>query len=267
MNYINSINISTLIEDIRKATVLIDSQLEQFKHCLCFTFVDRKPDQMCLHCAIKSHTKRMNDYQTALQAINKNTIYFPRFIDIEAMAHAINTATDYKTEVSYRYDKKGKIVGAELHCRYSHYAMDGNGYHVGYEEVLFKLKGIEKSSLGIHSFPTVISAFVVNTEDVIIKVLSLPPEDKPTNESHRDDCPNRKRKRQNNWEECDCLDFNEGYYPPDEDFFYQEWENIVYQAMKHIPIAEFSNEPERVWTLGDIEYNIDKNTIDGREIE
>uniref|UniRef100_A0A6M3L1W1 Uncharacterized protein n=1 Tax=viral metagenome TaxID=1070528 RepID=A0A6M3L1W1_9ZZZZ len=45
----------------------------------------------------------------------------------------------------------------ELRATYSRYAMDGNGYHVGYEETAIQWKVYSKEELGIMGIPTCIS--------------------------------------------------------------------------------------------------------------
>jgi hypothetical protein len=136
----------------------------------------------------------------------KNTIFNVEFFDAEALCQTINQQKPFGfigAGFIAKHNKKGKLIKMELFINYERYAMNGAGFHVGYEQVEFTLNCIKKSSLDILSFPHILSSYVIMPSQVTIQYKSMPEEDKPLNTDHEKDCPNYKRKNSNKWEYCD----------------------------------------------------------------
>ena len=49
---------------------------------------------------------------------------------------------------------------------------------------------------------------------------------------------------------------DEGYYPPDEDFLYQEGDYIIGEILDNLPVAWFDKDT-RTWSIGDHQYALD----------
>jgi hypothetical protein len=104
--------------------------------------------------------------------------------------------------------------------------------------------------LGIAGLPYLLSSWVVNPNEFEIIDRNLPPNDEPDPEyNHDDDCPFKGQA----FDDCDCLEFYDGYYQPDDDFFYQEIQSIL-ESCNWIE-AEFDPDT-RKWTLGYTSFDV-----------
>ena len=199
---------------------------------------------------------------------NKNTIYNIQAIDAEALAITLETESNIdKVELNYfKNDIDSDCCNLKIY--YSRYAMDGNGSHVGYENIIFKLTGYKKSDFNLPGIPYIISEFIVFPDQIEIVARDLPKEEIPTFASHKFDCINYKIHNPDDWEDCDCLDCFNGYYPPDDDFFYEEINYIINDAIEHLPEAIFDdNGKDQIWILGSNVYNMNKMTLNGKSIK
>ena len=98
--------------------------------------------------------------------------------------------------------------------------------------------------------PYLLSSWVVNPNEYEIINKDLPDEEEPI---HNDDC--EFKDDPDSFDNCDCAEFWEGYYPPDDDFFYQEMESILEWA--NWVEAEFDPDT-REWTLGYTSFNVNE---------
>lgn len=120
----------------------------------------------------------------------------------------------------------------------SRYAMDGVGYHVGYESYegtmrLVSKRENERNSMQIKVDP--FAAWLVDLATLDVRLVDAPDEYEP-----ECDCCE---------ENCTCLDgCDGGYSKPDDDFVWQEVDHIVTQA-KETPLVWSFNNGE--WSIVD----------------
>lgn len=265
MDYLNHVNLKDVINnlnDIRRNLIGIGGN-----QLISHTFVE----SLC-NDSIDTLDKIINK-----QLINliPNTIFAPLYVDIYAFKYTLeefgqsidNVEIEYEYndgEISDIYFPKDEILNCILKVYYSHYAMDGNGYHVGYENVLFTFQGINRMELGLTTgYPGNLSSWVINPTEFDVTILDLPNEDIIEYNNHDDDCEIFKDddgneidtdiiKHDDVSQNCSCglIDNWNGYYPPDNDFFYSEMENIVHYIMNNnkLPDATFDNETS-TWNI------------------
>jgi hypothetical protein len=147
-------------------------------------------------------------------------------------------------------DPDQKPIGFTIFVKTSRYAMNGSGFHVGYEIITYKWKAYSKRELGITGVPYLLSSWVVNPNEFEIESRELPPDEIP---EHDPEC--KYKNDPNSFDNCDCGEWFEGYYHPDDDFFYQEIQSIL-ESCNWIE-AEF-NSDTREWTLGYTSFNVEE---------
>jgi hypothetical protein len=224
--------------------------------CQCHT-----PIQIgkCFICRVQEVIDDLSCLKSHLKPIAKNTINSIQFIDVESFCCTLGKQSNidsieikptwnFKNDDWNPDDDENKPIGYDIFVKYSRYTMDGNGYHVGYENVTFIWKAISKRELGITGIPYLLSSWVVNPDEFEIHLKDLPANDIP---EHDPDCIYKAEDFAN----CDCADSFEGYFRPEDDFFYQEINNTLEQC-EWIE-AEF-NSDEREWTLGNVSYNLNE---------
>lgn len=150
------------------------------------------------------------------------------------------------------------------------YAMDGNGVFVGYEEFTGKLLLHRKSEFSIPGIPWMISPYVVFPSQLDIDEYTCPEEHIYTEEeiiNFLEDSDDKDWKSLTE-EEIDKLSMEDlwdfanknglgenDYYPPDEDFIYQELEHFLNQAIDELP--EYSFDPKAAeWSLEELTWKI-----------
>ena len=155
-------------------------------------------------------------------------------------------------------EPKNKKENAKLRIHYSNYAMNGYGYYVGYENIVFVTDCIKKSDLDLSGIPYMLSEYVIDPFKFEIESKDCPPEETPTFDSHDKNCKvhryrwNPEKNPYPDYCDCGCNENFEGYYPPDDDFFYLEINHLIHLILEdkhYIPEAIFDSE-KREWSIG-----------------
>jgi len=227
-----------------------------FTNCNCGT-----PNQIgkCFNCRVQEVIDDLSCLKSHLEPLAKNTVNSIQFIDVESFCYTLGKRSDIHSiqiepiwmDDNDQHNSNYHIKGYSILAKYSRYTMDGMGYHVGYENVIFKWIAKSKRELGITGIPYLLSSWVINPNDFEIESKDLPENDNP---EHDSDCQyygieNNKL----DFDNCDCADMFEGYYQPDDDFFYEEMNHILEQC--DWIEAEF-NSDTREWKLGLTSFNI-----------
>jgi len=256
----NHTTINQIITDLNKSINehIIAKDLF-FTNCNCNT-----PSQIgkCFNCRVQEVIDDLNCLKANLEPIAINTINHVQLIDAEAFRSALDNDGAIKSVNCYPvfnnpdaeldYPLIEQPDSFAIDASIERFAMDGNGFHVGYEIVTFQWKAISKRQLEIYGIPLLLSSWVINPLSYEIINKELPFNEEPdTNESHYDNC---KFKGQS-FDDCNCADNWEGYYQPDDDFFHQEIQSIL--SMIKYPEATF-NADKREWTLGDVSFNLNE---------
>jgi hypothetical protein len=253
--------IKSIIKDLDKSIVLhIDSIENNFKSCYCPKSNSMK-DQKCVYCQLKEVIDDLDCLKSHLKPIAKNTVNSIQFIDVESFCYTLGKQSNidsisiepkWASDSDYRADLTSdqKPIGFDIFVKYSRYTMDGNGYHVGYENVKFNWKAINKRELGITGIPYLLSSWVVNPNEFEIKSKDLPDNDDP---EHDPEC--EFKDDSDSFDDCSCADSFEGYFQPEDDFFYTEMNHILEQC--DWIEAEFSSDT-REWQLGFTSFNLNE---------
>jgi len=243
--------IQTIIKDLDKSIVLhIDSIENNFKSCYC-PESNSMNDQKCVHCELKEVIDDLSCLKSHLKPLDKNTINSIQFIDVESFCYTLGKQSNIDSiEIEPTYDTLGQVIGFDIFANYSRYTMDGSGYHVGYENVRFKWSAIDKRQLDITGVPYLLSSWVVNPDSFEIDSKDLPDNDNP---EHDSDC--EFNDDPDSFDNCDCADCFEGYFQPDDDFFYQDMDHILEQC--NWVEAEF-NSDRREWKLGFTSFDLNE---------
>ena len=246
--------INQIIIDLNKSIELHQLLPVLYPNCTCNASKDNK----CFKCKTEEAIDDLSCLKSHLKPINRNTISHIQFIDVEAFAYSMGKTGHVESidieptwdtpdpEPNTIPDPDQKPIGFNIFIKTSRYAMDGNGFHVGYETITYKWKAYSKRELGITGIPYLLSAWVVNPNEFEIHSKDLPCEDVPEHES---DC----QFKGECFDNCDCADFFEGYWHPDDHFFYQEIQSILDSC--NWTNAEFDSET-REWTLGFTSFNV-----------
>jgi len=211
----------------------------------------------CHHCQLLEMIDDLNCLYSHLKPFAKNTVNSIQFIDVESFCYTLGKQSNIDSisiEPVWKFenddwninDNENKPIGFSILANYSRYTMDGSGYHVGYENVTYKWEAICKEQLGIIGIPKLLSNWVVNPNEFEIESKDLPENDIPEHES---DC------NETEFDNCICADMFEGYYQPDDDFFYEEMNHIL-EFCDWIE-AEF-NPDTREWTLGYTSFDLNE---------
>jgi len=268
-NYINGISIDQIISTLNKAIPLIESQSNQ---------LNQQPDDpmnATMKAALQLHSDQIHSITTLLRSINKNTIHPINFVDALAMKEAleeygspiesVDILPMWHNSNQSPDDSNPDYFIMVIH--YSRYSLNPIGYHNGYEKVIFEWKLYFKKELGLSGIPYNLSHLVCIPQCDQLEIVnkSLPDEEFPNNDSHEPDCEVFKRSLLHPWnpedepfpDDCTCglNEQWEGYSHPDDEFFYQEMENIIgiIMANNFIPDAKF-DPTKSEWTLGDQSY-------------
>lgn len=155
----------------------------------------------------------------------KNTIYKLQAIDLIALYESLR-------ELNYNPD----VRDDRLYFYVSRYAMDGIGYHVGYEQYEGYLPIFQKSQFYIAGLPTSIFPDVVFPSTLEIGDIESAVDEEEYNKDLDDDSDG-------------------GYYGPDEDFAFSELEYALNEAIKNLPEAEFDKDT-KTWSCGYFKMSI-----------
>lgn len=258
MMNMNHTVIQNMIQDLTNSIAYHTDSIENIHdHCEC---PDPKPiDEKCYHCNLQEVIDDLDCLRTHLEPFAKSTITSIQFVDAEAFRYALDQSGRFKrvncfptfTDQNQLYNYAAPIDadGFTIEAVIERYAMDGNGYHVGYESITYQWKLINKHEIGVIGIPYLLSAWVVNPNEYEITNKDLPPEDKPVHDPECEfDDPIE-------FDNCDCAEFFEGYFHPEDDFFDQEVQSAIEEL--NYPDAEF-NSDKREWTLGDMSYEMDE---------
>ena len=253
---IDSKVVKQMIEDLTNSIAYHTDHMENIHdHCEC---PDEKPsNEKCYHCNLQEVIDDLDCLKANLEPISMNTLHHIQLIDAEAFRYAMEHSgmihsiscypifNDPNSEFNYPEVKADSFA---IDVKTSRFAMDGNGFHVGYETVIYQWKAIRKADLNIYGgIPRLLSNWVIDPDNYEIIEKDLPPDEDPI---HDDDC---EFKGTDDWDQCDCNEYWNGYFRPDDDFFHQEIQAIIDQ-LKY-PEAKF-NADEREWTLGDCRFNL-----------
>ena len=148
----------------------------------------------------------------------KNTIYPLMAIDLTAFIEYLEHERKDYTLVKVNHGKKI----SKLKFTLDRYTMDTNGYHIGYEYYHVEIKVYPKKKFNIYGFPSELSAEVIFPNSFTYKA-KCP---KPIYNEDKDE-----------YGERECL-----YYPPDDDFIWQEINSFIERGIKEMPSALFYKE-------------------------
>ena len=272
MDYINGVSIKSVIETLARTEQLLNDSLTD-EDCYAnesFSETETIGEKHCYHCQATKSIEQITNQINSLQTLLPNTLYHNLYVDayalkeaLEQFGHPIGSVFIHECwndETAELNPDQFPPDYYKMEVNYSRYTMDGNGYHVGYEDVVFVAKCIPKSNLKLHGIPYKLSPFVVNPDSFEIESKSLPPEELSYIDSHDSDCEVFKREEGNEWnpEEdhypddctCYCNDFWNGYFPPDDDFFETEIDQIISSIIQSkLPVAEYNKESNE-WSIG-----------------
>ena len=170
----------------------------------------------------------------------KNTIYNIQAIDLTAFIESIeNLRNNYlmidEYELRYKDTNKQKIKAIEVLI--TRQAMNQTGYRVGTEYCKITFKVYQKKEFNVNRLPVGFS------EEIIF----------PDCYTFKTNCPKKQYSEdKDEFGERECL-----YFPPDDEFWYQEIDCIMNDIIENLPIAEF-NSKERQWNIGSSYWNLDK---------
>jgi len=250
--------IKQIISDLDKSIDLHRLIKVLYPNCTCNNASESI--KKCFLCKCKEAIDDLDCLKSHLEPISKNTINHLQLIEAEAFRFALNEHLSFNESVrcypiyndpnaDHNSDPKDADSFA-IECTTSRYAMDGNGYHVGYENVTYQWKAMRKSDLNLRGIPLLLSNWVIDPTNYEIIKKDLPDNELPDpDHSHDDDCEFKGK----GFDDCDCAEYFEGYWQPDDDFFYQEMESIIDQ-LKY-PEAEFDSD-KREWQLGEVSFNL-----------
>ena len=252
--------IDSIINDVDKSIELHRLIPVLYPHCTCNASKDNK----CFKCKSLEAIDDLDCLISHLKPLNRNTIHHVQWIDVESFCYSLGkTGQINSIEIqpifngpNPEHPNSEPPIGFTIHVTpTSRFAMDGNGFHVGYETVTYEWKAYSKHELGIAGLPYLLSSWVVNPNEYEIINKDLPDEEEPI---HNDDCE-FKDDDPDSFDNCDCAEFWEGYYPPDDDFFYEEINSIL--EFTNWVEAEF--DPDiREWTLGYTSFNVNEYQTD-----
>ena len=253
MMQLNQKVIDSIIKDVDKSIELHRLIPVLYPHCTCNASKDNK----CFKCKSLEAIDDLDCLISHLKPLNRNTIHHVQWIDVESFCYSLGkTGQINSIEIQPIFSSPNpEQPNSELPIGFnilvtptSRFAMDGNGFHVGYETVTYKWIAYSKRELGIAGLPYLLSSWVVNPNEFEIESKDLPDEEEPI---HQDDC--EFKDDPDSFDNCDCAEFWNGYYPPDDDFFYQEIHSIL-ESTNWVE-AEFDPDT-REWTLGYTSFNV-----------
>ena len=261
MMNLNHTTIIQIIHDLNRSIGLHNTSLDSEE---CWkNQIDEVNESNCYHCQLEDIIDDLDCLKSHLIPIAKSTISSIQFVDAEAFRFALaesgqfNSVRCYPTFIDdngeYNYNCPKDADGFAIEVTIERYAMDGNGYHVGYESATFKWNCIDKHELGIAGIPYLLSKWVVNPEQYELIQMDHPKVDDP---DHDPDCELNKEDSDG---DCDCGAFESMYYPADDDFWYSEMDSRL-DSIEY-PDAEY-NPDKREWQLGDMSYSLEEFNSD-----
>jgi len=172
-----------------------------------------------------------------------------------------------------------------IYCTIERYAMDGHGYHVGYERFKYTIGPLlTKERMGVYNMgPWGLSKYVFLHADITnceVKVIPAEEEHRPTKtelieyiiEMRKGEYTKTELRKMSKDEIEDIasnLGYYDGvYYPADEDFAYEVFrvtmEDIVLKIIDENPNDwEYTYNAEGgYWSLGDLIWDIENNTYE-----
>lgn len=164
--------------------------------------------------------------------------------------------------VSVDLDEQNEILEFTIH----RYAMDGNGYHVGYEEFVSQFKLYSKSDFEV----TEMSPYNLSNYFLFPHLLEIDVTPAIEEKEYSMDDAIQYLKDNYGYDDSDIANLEEevmqeaydkgmgegNYFPPDEDFAWQcAIQPVIEEALANLISAEFDSET-RTWTLGDYEYKV-----------
>lgn len=267
MDYINGINIKGLINEIKHAIILQDKIRMDF-------ISNPDKDDAINNAMIKTVEQHINGLHSTIKkliTLKANTYYNKMYVDAMALKEALETYgnpidsvewypmwNDPNAESNYP-DIPPDYFQMRLH--YSRYAMDGNGFHIGYENVTFITNAIRKKDLKLYGIPYNLSEYVIDPESFEIESKDLPSNEFPNESNHESNCEVFQRSLLHPWNPkdepfpddctCECNDNWNGYYQPEDDFFETELDCLINSILQsELPEAEFNPETSE-WSIGD----------------
>ena len=236
----------------------LDKSIEFHNHAIgeeeCFKH--EVSESNCHHCQLSKIIDDLDCLKSHLEPFNKNTVNSIQFIDVESFCYTLGKQSNIdliSIEPVWETIGDDEPIGYSILAKYSRYTMDGMGSHVGYENIVYKWKAICKEQLGITGIPKLLSNWVVNPDEFEIESKELPPDDIP---EHDSDCYiNINAESDLSDCDCNCADMFEGYYQPDDDFFYSEMNHILEQCNW---IEANFNSDRREWTLGYTSFDLNE---------
>ena len=185
-------------------------------------------------------------------------------VDAEALRQALESMCDY-VNISYENEL--------LYFTTTRYATNANGYHVGYERFTGELKLYNKSEFRVHSMsPYALSGYFVVPD--ALSVASIEPAEQLKEYTKEEALEFLiEHNKWSSWipnyvnlldhyaddellQEAYDRGMGEGdYFPPDDDFAYEELNHALNEALDCLPAATFDPNT-RTWHLGSLEWKI-----------
>lgn len=179
------------------------------------------------------------------------------YVDLEALVQAMHSNPYTRpsafwifeggNEIAYDYFRNrpynpvDKEQGAPIYLCFlvEREAYNTNGFRVGTEEFTGSIRVFTRRELCLYGPPQNVFPYVVFPSTLDVYNLDAP--DAEWEELSEEE-------RNNEDIEPECL-----YYPPDNDFAYQELAYVLHMCLKHLPEIEFDKET-RTWSCGDFEH-------------
>jgi hypothetical protein len=268
MVFINGIKLDKVIEVLKKALPIIDNHRKSYEIFNNDRDHDQPIDAAML--ATNKYVDDINEIVSSFESINKSTLYFPMYIDALAMKQALEddvgeNNVEFIPMWNNPDDETDQMDNPPdyyiLKFVIERMAMDGNGYHVGWERCSYAAKTIKKSELKLSGIPRNMSPHVILPDSFEIIQMIHPDEEYPTIDSHESNCAiHNELPKDHDWNEdpypdecdCGCNDEWNGYFPPDDEFWYSELDGLMHRIFHYnnLPDAVF-NKDDGTWSIGD----------------
>lgn len=171
--------------------------------------------------------------------ILKNTVANAQAISLLATIVALEAMGAEYEIVKDCIDEKGAI---NLIVSWDREAYSDMGYHVGTEYYKATAPVFDSTLLGgVLRIPPKFDHHIIFFESFDIEIVAIPEENEgdplETDEENKS--------------------ISDSYCPPDDDFAYQEFQNLMRDFWNQLPVAEF-NEETRTWAIGDREWTVSR---------
>ena len=275
-NYLNGVSIDGIINILNNYKSFLKKELNdsiQFDHV--FNATGGNPYRQ----SVKDWIKEIDNQLNPLNQINKNTVYPLTFVDAFALKEALENYGSPIESVDILPMWNDSNLNPDdsnpdyfiMVIYFSRFAMNGHGFHIGYENVTFNLKLYSKREMGLSGIPYNLSHLVCIPDVTQLEIVNriLPDEELPDESHHEKDCEVFQRSLLHPWNPenepfpddctCECNDNWEVYSHPDDDFLYNEMESVFTLIMQYsindLPEAEFDSE-SRTWSLNERKYTV-----------